>query len=204
VRILLASISPRRREIFSLLGVPFDVVPPRYQEVSDARRSPEHEALHFAREKALSLAEDFSDALIVGSDTIVALGETKLGKPSDAEDATTMLRLLSGKTHRVLTGVAVVDAQTGAIRDTVRESLVRMKAMPDLEIEEYVATGEPLDKAGAYAVQGLGGRFITSVEGDYFNVVGLPLRDLALILGHFGIKITSDIQKIYQRQKGSL
>lgn len=115
-----------------------------------------------------------------------------------------MLRLLSGKTHRVLTGVAVVDAQTGAIRDTVRESLVRMKAMPDLEIEEYVATGEPLDKAGAYAVQGLGGRFITSVEGDYFNVVGLPLRDLALILGHFGIKITSDIQKIYQRQKGSL
>jgi septum formation protein len=142
--------------------------------------------------------------LIVGSDTIVALGETKLGKPSDAEDATTMLRLLSGKTHRVLTGVAVVDAQTGAIRDTVRESLVRMKAMPDLEIEEYVATGEPLDKAGAYAVQGLGGRFITSVEGDYFNVVGLPLRDLALILGHFGIKITSDIQKIYQRQKGSL
>lgn len=188
MKLILASTSPRRIELMALLGLPFEASPPNFLENSQEAYSPEHEALHFAREKALSLRGRFPDALIVGSDTIVALGETKLGKPLNPQDAKRMLRLLAGKTHRVLTGLVVLDAISGALRETVSQTQVRMKSLSDAEIEAYVASGEPMDKAGAYAVQGLGGKLIEELNGDFYTVVGLPINDLVLCLAHFGMQ----------------
>ena len=201
MKIVLASTSPRRREILDLVRIDYQVHAPLFEELSDETRSPEHEAIHFAREKTFSLRELFPDSLIIGSDTIVALGEKNLGKPVDAEDAKFMLRYLAGRTHRVLTAIAVLEPKTARIRETLRETRVRMKPMMDADIEDYVRTGEPLDKAGAYAVQGLGGKFIDAVEGDYFNVVGLPLRDLAKILREFGVEISVDVEEIYRKSE---
>ncbi len=186
-RIILASTSPRRREILQMLKIPFEVCPPKFSESSDSTLTPEQEALHFAREKALSLKEDFPDALIIGSDTIVELGGKKLGKPQNSSEAAEMLRSLSGKTHRVLTGLAVVDAETGDFQDSLSIASVKMRPFSESEIADYVASREPMDKAGAYAVQGLGGKLIAAVEGDFYTVVGLPLKDLARILTQFGV-----------------
>ncbi len=196
MKIILASISPRRKELLGLLKIPFEVCAPEFLEHSQENFSPEHEALHFARQKAMSLRAQFPDGLIIGSDTIVALGETKLGKPLVPEEAKRMLRLLSGKTHRVLTALAVVDAKTGGVREVLNQAQVKMREMGEREITEYVATGEPLDKAGAYAVQGIGKQFVASVKGDYFTVVGLPLKDLALTLQHFGVKVNVDVDRL--------
>ncbi len=200
MQIILASNSPRRRELLKLLEIPFEVKSPKFSEETQSHLSPEAEAVFFAEEKATSLREEYSNALIIGSDTIVELQGKKLGKPKDEKDALEMLMELAGKTHRVLTGVAVWDPTPKELRDCLAQTRVTMKNYSQAQAKKYVATGEPLGKAGAYAIQGEGGQLVESILGDYFNVVGLPLRDLAEILKKIGIKIEVDLEKIYLKK----
>lgn len=196
-KIILASTSPRRRELFALLKLPFEACAPNFEEVSVAHLSGIEEACYFAHEKAMSLKDKFPDALLIGADTIVELGGKKFGKPQNPQEAAAMLWKLSGKTHEVYTALEVVDSATGASHECVSEAHVRMKELSEREISEYIATGEPMDKAGAYAVQGLGKKFIESVEGDYFTVVGLPLLALAGLLEDASVEISVDWDEIY-------
>jgi nucleoside triphosphate pyrophosphatase len=197
IKLILASTSPRRREILELLKIPFEVRPPKFVETSDGKLSPEEEALLFAREKALSLKKEFPNSLIIGCDTIVEIDGKKLGKPRDEKEARAMLQTLSGRIHRVLTGLVVVDSQSGEFQETLNVAQVAMRSLSKQEIAEYIASGEPMDKAGAYAVQGIGRKLIDHFEGDYFTVVGLPLRTVAQILSKFGVPISVDVKKIY-------
>jgi septum formation protein len=189
VRLILASTSPRRRELLSRLGVAFEVASPHYHEVIDPAESPEDQAKTFALGKARSVA--VSDAVVLGSDTLVVVDRTILGKPIDVADARRMLRLLCGRAHRVITAVAVV-APGQPDHVFLDEAAVRMRPADDAEIAAYVATGEPMDKAGAYAAQGAGARFIESITGDETTVIGLPLRRVAQVLRKGGVRIPSN------------
>lgn len=187
---ILASTSPRRRELLARLGVPFEVASPQFEEVIDPLASPETQAEQFALGKARSIVA--TDAVVLGSDTLVVVDRTILGKPTDPADARRMLRLLCGRAHRVVTAVAVV-APGQLDHVFVDEATVRMRPADDAEIAAYVATGEPMDKAGAYAAQGAGARFIASIEGDETTVIGLPLRRLAAVLREVGIPVASKV-----------
>ena len=173
---ILASASPRRRELLGQAGFTFEVVPADVSEVQQPGEDPIHFVTRLAREKAESVAATHAltpDTLVLGADTIVVVDEEILGKPKDEADAGRMLRLLSGKTHQVITGVCLAK---GRERQRAAEvTFVRFNTLSDPEIDAYVATGEPLDKAGAYAIQGRAGRWVPRIHGCYFNVVGLPL-----------------------------
>ncbi len=174
-KIILASASPRRAEILRTVGWPFEALP---VNIDESRRDGE-DAVDYvqrlAREKAEAAELKIRDQLIVAADTTVVIDDHILEKPVHEEDAKRMLRLLNNRWHEVLTGIAVVD---GDSRATIahEQTEVKFAAMSDEQIDWYVATGEPMDKAGAYAIQGLGARFIEGVKGDFFNVVGLPVR----------------------------
>jgi septum formation protein len=176
VSLILASASPRRRELLAQAGFTFEVVPARVPEVQEPREDPIHFVTRLAREKAEAVAATHAltpDTLVLGADTIVVVDEEILGKPRDEADAARMLRQLSGKTHQVITGVCLAK---GRERQRAAEvTFVRFNTLSDPEIDAYVATGEPLDKAGAYAIQGRAGRWVPRIHGCYFNVVGLPL-----------------------------
>lgn len=178
-RLLLASASPRRAEILRNVGWPFDARP---VDVDESRRASERASAfveRLAREKAEAAASRHANSgrLILGADTIVSVDEEILGKPRNAEDARRMLRLLSNRWHEVLTGVALVRAgETARCAITHEKTRVRFAQMSDAEINWYVATGEPMGKAGAYAVQGCAALFIEEIAGDYWNVVGLPVQ----------------------------
>lgn len=186
--LILASQSPRRRKLLKRLKVPFEVSAPDYEEISDPKLSPEEEVKLFAREKAFSLRQRFPHHLILGSDTLVALQKgketVKMGKPKNEKEALKMLQALSGKTHQVLTGVCLLDSESGKFWEEVVVTEVKMKAFSDSEAEVYVATGEPLGKAGAYAIQEKGRDLVESWEGDFDNVVGLPLKAVKWLLRH--------------------
>jgi septum formation protein len=171
-RLVLASASPRRAEILRAVGWPFEVTA---AGVDEAARGSEY-VERLACEKAEAVAEGRASGLVLGADTVVAVGGQVLGKPADAEDARRMLRLLSGRWHDVLTGVALVRAETGEVLVSHELTRVRFASLTDDEIDWYVATNESADKAGAYAVQGRAALFIEEIEGDYWNVVGLPVR----------------------------
>jgi septum formation protein len=177
--LVLASASPRRQELLRNAGLAFIVQPADVDETPLAGESPRDCAERLAREKALKVFETRPHDSVLGADTVVAVDETILGKPVDAADAARMLRLLSGRVHRVITGVCVVDAgisgQGSVVRASSETTLVTMSNPSEDEIREYVATGEPMDKAGAYAIQGMASRWIPRIEGDYSNVVGLPV-----------------------------
>ena len=173
--IVLASASPRRAEILAALGIPFVVDAAELDETLRQGESAPDAAARLSQEKAARVALRHPDRWVLGADTLVALGDATLGKPGDEEDARRMLRLLSGREHRVVTGVALRRG-TGAVRSLSQESRVEIAPLSPEEIAWYVETGEPLDKAGAYAVQGLGSRFIEAVRGSYTNVMGLPAR----------------------------
>ncbi len=175
-RILLASASPRRAEILTTAGWPFDVL---VVQIDESRQQDEGAASYvqrLAREKAETAAARTVGLPVVGADTTVVIDDQILEKPVDANDAQRMLEILSGRWHKVLTGVAVVDRKSSETRVAYQETEVKFAEMSNDEIEWYVAGGEPMDKAGAYAIQGQGARFIDGIRGDYFNVVGLPLR----------------------------
>lgn len=177
-RVILASGSPRRKELLTLIVPEFDVIPSDIDETASG--SPEQQVEKLAADKAADIARRFPDAVVIGADTLVTVGGRVLGKPRDAEDAAAMLRLLSGRDHIVYTGVAV---ESGGVMHTAVESTrVIFSSMTDDEIREYISTGEPMDKAGAYGIQGYGGKYITGIEGCFFNVMGLPLNRLYNLL----------------------
>ncbi len=180
--LILASASPRRRELLSQAGFVFKVHPAQIPEDPLKDEDPIAYVVRLAREKAQAAFDELRDpdAIVLAADTTVTLDDHILGKPEDAADAARMLRLLSGRTHRVITGVAVVTANGAEVAAEVTG--VRFLALSDKEIAAYVATGEPMDKAGAYAIQGRAARWIPRIEGCYFNVVGLPLALVSTML----------------------
>ncbi len=198
IKIILASASPRRREFLRQIGWPFEIIVPRVEETLRSRESPAHFALRLAREKARWVAEKgkkrTARLLIIAADTIVVKGRHILQKPRNAADAARMLRLLSGKPHEVISGLCVLAADRGRLlkeKTTVSRTKVVFKKLTDQEIRFYVASGEPMDKAGAYAVQGIGSFLVRALRGSYTNVVGLPLSELMAILEKdFGLTLT--------------
>ena len=191
---ILASRSPRRRELLAHLGVPFRVVVPEVEEDAAPASSgqPEELAEALALAKAEAIARDEGEAVVIAADTIVVDGDTILGKPADGAAAAETLRRLRGKTHRVITGLTVVDAGSGRRAASHVVTAVRMRDYSDAEIAAYVARGEPLDKAGAYAIQDERFHPVASYDGCYCNVVGLPLKALVILLRRAGLDITLD------------
>ena len=187
--IILASSSPRRRELLSQIGLDFTVMPADVDERLLPGEGPELYALRVAFDKARTLAARTKNGIILGADTIVVLQETILGKPIDAADAACMLTMLSGRMHRVITALAVIDASTAEQNTALAVTRVWFRDLSPEMIASYVATGEPLDKAGAYGIQERGALFVERIDGCYFNVVGLPLSLLADLLMHWGITI---------------
>lgn len=174
--LVLASSSPRRAEILRAVGWPFEAAAANIDESARGDEDVSEYVERLACEKAEAVAEGRASGLVLGADTTVAVGGEMLGKPADDEDARRMLRLLSGRWHEVLTGVALVRVETQEVLVAHERTRVRFAEMTDAEIDWYVATGEPGDKAGAYGVQGRAALFIEEIEGDYWNVMGLPMR----------------------------
>ena len=175
-QLILASASPRRAEILRTVGWPFKPLPVDIDESRHAGEDAVSYVERLARAKAEAACVRSAGALVLGADTVVLIDDEILGKPRDEEDARRMLRLLSGREHQVLTAVALIDGGTSELKVAHEITEVRFARMNEDEISWYVATGEPMDKAGAYAIQGQGARFIEGIKGDYFNVVGLPVR----------------------------
>lgn len=189
--IILASTSPRRRQLLRQVGLAFTSRPADVDERVLPGELPEAYAARVALDKARVAATRAGEGIVIAADTVVVLGDLILGKPADGRDAERMLALLSGKMHRVITGLAVMDASTGKSLARTAVTRVWFRALTAGEIESYAATGEPLDKAGAYGIQERGALLVEKVEGCYFNVVGLPLSLLGELLGDFGIRLLS-------------
>jgi septum formation protein len=190
MKLILASASPRRAEILRNAGIEFEISSAGVDESPLGNELPGDYVRRLALAKALSAAEDnhgrTGETLVLGADTVVVVGAEILGKPSSPDNARRMLRSLSGKIHEVHTGLALL--RNPGPKQYVVEEITRVHFAPlaDQEIEEYIATGEPFDKAGAYAIQGVGGRYVTRIEGCYFNVMGLPLARLYSLLRESG------------------
>jgi septum formation protein len=191
--LILASSSPRRQELIRSLGLPVEIYVNDVDETVPGHLGPSAIVETLSLRKAEAAAERVKEAghsgIIIGSDTIVALSEHVLGKPRDKADAARMLQALQGSTHEVYSGVACIDTKTGDSAVRHRLTRVSMKRLTAEQIERYIATGEPMDKAGAYAIQGLGATIVDHIEGDYFNVVGLPLSLLSDMLRQFDIHV---------------
>jgi septum formation protein len=188
MKVILASASPRRRELLGGLGIEFEVVPSDASEdTPEGRWDRSLAARRIAHRKAATVARSHPEAIVIGADTLVCLAGAVLGKPEDEEDAKRMLRALSGKTHKVITGVAAC-SPSATLRGS-ETTLVTFRHVMEHEIREYVATGEPMDKAGAYGIQGKAGAFVAAVHGCYYNVVGLPVLRLARMLRALGVEI---------------
>ncbi len=185
--LILASTSPRRRELLAREGFRFELEAPDVDESARPGEPPEQVAERVARLKAETVAKRAGmDRVVLAADTLVVLGDAMLGKPRDSGEASAMLLLLAGNTHRVLTGYALRCGDE--VRSGVAESCVRMRAVTPEEASAYAATGEPLDKAGGYAVQGEGGRFVESIEGSRSNVIGMPVEVVVPLLARFGVR----------------
>ena len=200
MRIILASTSPRRRDIMSLLGLPFEIRDPDFKETTRDDLTPEDEALELALGKARSIARGETDALVVGGDTLIALDDEKIGKPTDPGDAASILRRLSGRTHRILTAVALIDSTTRREETHLDCVEVHMRPSSDAEITGYLARGESMDKAGAYSIQGEGHRLIENMRGDYLAAVGMPLRPIARYLQRHGVEFRADVEALYRER----
>ncbi len=187
--IILASNSPRRRELLRQIGLQFNSDPADVDERRLPGEGAERYALRVALDKARVAAKRAGQGIVIAADTIVVLGDTVLGKPAGAADAERMLALLSGRMHRVITGLAIMDAETGKMKTGAAITSVWFRDLLPAEIRSYVATGEPLDKAGAYGIQEKGALLVQKIEGCYFNVVGLPLSLLGEMLREFGIDL---------------
>jgi len=187
VRVVLASASPRRHELLGMIGIAHEVDPADIDESVRAGESDTDYALRLATEKGLSVAARHPDALVIAADTIVVVDGRIFGKPVDGADACRMLRVLSGRTHVVHTAVAVVRDAGRRVESEVESTRVTFRELDDSEVAAYVATGEPMDKAGAYGIQGYGATIVERVEGDYFTVMGLALRQLVSLLERVGV-----------------
>lgn len=187
--IILASTSPRRREILAKTRLRFRVVASDYKENMISDLSPSELAKFLSRGKVQAIAHRFRNHIIIGADTFVALRNDVLGKPHTAPTAKKMLRSMSGKTVSIITGFTVIDTGSGKTLSRANETKVYFKKFTNEEINNYVKSKEPLDKAGAFAIQGLGAALIKKIEGDYFNALGLPLYELIQTLKKFGINV---------------
>lgn len=197
MRIILASTSPRRRNILALLGLPFEVRAPDFVETTRAHLSPEGEALELATGKARAVAHTETAALVIGGDTLIALDDEKIGKPESTEHAAAILRRFSGRDHRIVTALALIDSATGSETTHLECVDVRMHSFTDADIDAYLARGESMDKAGAYSIQGDGHRLIEHIHGDYLAAVGMPLRPIAQYLRSSGADVPVDVERLY-------
>lgn len=189
-KIILASGSPRRKEILENVGLQFEVVASSYEEDMTLALKPQELAKHLSLGKAEDVAKNNPDSIIIAADTFIVLNDNKiLGKPHTGEMAKETLQSISGKILKVITGYTVIDATTDKSISEAVVTEVFIKELSEREIDAYIATGEPLDKAGAFGIQGHGALLIEKINGDYFNVVGLPLFSLAKSLKEFGIFI---------------
>lgn len=175
-KIILASASPRRKELMELAGYDFEVICADIVEVIPEEAMPQEVVMSLALQKAQAVAAEHKEAVVIGSDTVVALDGKILGKPHSEQEACEMLRSLSGRTHKVFTGVAIVCG--GKVKNFFDETDVEFYSLGDDEIKKYVATGEPTDKAGAYGIQGKGSVLVKRINGDFFSVMGLPIAKL--------------------------
>ena len=186
MELILASQSPRRRELLGLIAAGFSVCPADIDETRAERLTMEARVAALSARKARAVSAEHAGAAVVGSDTVVVLDGVPLGKPADAADAKRMLSALSGRTHAVVTGVALA-LPDGRVLQDATVTRVRFAPLAEAEIDWYIASREPMDKAGAYGIQGLGARFIEGIEGDYYSVMGLPVRRLYEMLRESGI-----------------
>lgn len=182
-RIILASGSPRRRELLSRMGYEFEIQLPDVDENVSGKVS--EVVLILSRRKAMAVAEKNDNGIVIASDTLVSLNGETLGKPCDEADAYRMLRTLSGNTHEVFTGVTIIDAQNGKTESRSVRTGVCFRELSDQEINDYIASGEPMDKAGAYGIQGGAGKFVERLEGSYENVIGFPVDEVEDMLHGF-------------------
>ncbi|MCD6581336.1 MAG: septum formation inhibitor Maf [Desulfuromusa sp.] len=191
-QLVLASASPRRCELLQQIGLEFQVIPSRADEHVLAGETPEEHVIRLSLDKATEVAnrENVSGRWFIGSDTIVLCDQQILGKPRDEAHAVTMLKQLSGREHQVLSGYAIIDRETKEQRTEAISTKVWFRQLTDNEIARYIATGEPADKAGSYAIQGLGICFVARIEGSYTNVVGLPLCKLTGAMKELGVPLT--------------
>ncbi len=187
-KIILASTSPRRKELLAKTGLVFEVVASNYEEDMTLSLNPHELAKYLSRGKAEAVSKEHSNAVIIAADTFAVFGGKILGKPHTPEKAKETLTMLSSSVHSIITGFTVLDI-TGnkSISHTV-ETKVYFRTLIDEEIDQYVATGEPLDKGGAYGIQGLGSKLVDKIEGSYSNVVGLPVEEVMMVLKEFGIE----------------
>lgn len=186
MRVILASASPRRRDLLTMIGITHEVIPADVDETYGAGEVPRAHAERLAREKASVLAARAPDAVIIAADTIVVVDGDVLGKPRDAEEAARMLRRLAGRTHTVFTAVAV--ARGAQMLSGVEEVGVTFRPLDDATITSYVATREPMDKAGAYGIQGYGAAIVERIDGDYFAVMGLAIGRMLALLRELGFR----------------
>jgi septum formation protein len=188
-QVILASASPRRRELLARLGIPFAVIPAEIEEQQLPDEEPRHYTIRMARAKADYLAQRFPKALVLGADTVVVLNRQILGKPSSVDAARDMLTRLSGRGHTVITGLALLQHCRRFVRLDAVSTQVHFRPLSEAQIESYLTTGEPFDKAGAYAIQGGAAAFVANLQGCYTNVVGLPLRRTAALLQSAGLEM---------------
>ena len=195
--LILASTSPRRRELLALLGIPFDVKSPYFEERLVAGRPAIGQVQSFAQGKAQSVAKQEPEAIVLGSDTVIELDHAVLGKPVHLAEARAMLRRLAGRDHHVRTAVALVCSARAIDIVALSTAIVRVKPFDERVHERYLTTGESLGKAGAYSIQGEGGDLVDSINGDFTTVVGLPLRLVSQLLTQAGVKVPVDLDELY-------
>ncbi|MGI6486640.1 MAG: Maf family protein [Tepidanaerobacteraceae bacterium] len=187
--IVLASASPRRRQLLSSLGLDITVVPSCHEERITSKGVISSIVMDMAEQKAQSVADRYPDSIVIGADTIVVIDGKILGKPSAKDEAAQMLESLSGRWHSVFTGIALINMQSDTLLKDFEQSNVKFKHLSELEIKKYIETGEPMDKAGAYGIQGIGALLVEKIEGCYYNIVGLPLFKLNQMLSRFNAQI---------------
>ncbi|OGP73991.1 MAG: septum formation protein Maf [Deltaproteobacteria bacterium RBG_16_49_23] len=191
-RLILASRSPRRYDLLKQLGLDFNVIHSQVEEDFPAAESPRKHVIRLAEAKAMDVSNRYIDCWVIGADTIVYVDGQILGKPRNKEEARQMLQLISGKEHRVLTGISVRHSDKGKGEREAVETAVRVKPLSPVEMDWYIGTGEPFDKAGGYGIQGIGSFMIESINGSYTNVVGLPLCELLQMLVRLGAITMAD------------
>lgn len=200
MQLILASSSPRRKELLALLGLAFEVCPSDVDEQPTAGWSPITQVTQFALAKARAVAQVRREAFVLGCDTVIELDGQLLGKPRDLDEARTMLARLAGRSHLVHTAVVLCHGEGGIESREVATTVVQMKADDGQSYERYLATGESLGKAGSYAIQGAGGVLIDRINGDYTTVVGLPLRPVANLLRSASYPVPVNVEELYQRK----
>lgn len=198
MKIILASTSPRRRELFALLGISFDIIPPTCEEILSPHLTPSEQAKHFSIDKAESIAIQHPHNLVLGSDTLIEIGGTLLGKPENIKEAEIMLRQLRGRCHQVHTGLALIQKAADLLVALVETAHVWIKPFDEVELGNYLNTEESLGKAGGYSIQGQGAKLIEKIEGDYPTIVGLPLWRVAKLLEEQGVGLGNSIEEIYK------